>query len=265
MATIWLTYAWSDNLSGDVDFVAQELEGVGLTVRLDRWDIPAGARLWDQISNFIQDPDETDAWAIFASQASLGNQPCREEVAYALDRALRQRSAAFPLIGIFTGPIDQALVPASVRIRLCVSTLDDNWKERVKAAAERREAEIARPEISPTEVRLHRDPQGGERRYAIEVRPRAGSWAPCFIGVLSTERESLRPYIAHGPKYAPPVQTCLYNTGEAFSSDGLWYFMFAQNEATPAQSYYLFVDNFPTDIVFGVYGGGPQYKFRCIT
>jgi hypothetical protein len=56
MASIWMTYAWNDNRDKDVDFLAQELQGTGLTVKLDRWNIGAGKRLWEQISNFITDP-----------------------------------------------------------------------------------------------------------------------------------------------------------------------------------------------------------------
>ncbi len=33
MATIWITYAWADNQSGDVDFIAQELVASGLKVK----------------------------------------------------------------------------------------------------------------------------------------------------------------------------------------------------------------------------------------
>ena len=61
MATIWITYAWDDNKSGDIDFIAQELEQVGLNIKLDRWNIAAGKRLWDQIANFITSPNESDA------------------------------------------------------------------------------------------------------------------------------------------------------------------------------------------------------------
>jgi hypothetical protein len=35
MATVWITYAWADNQHNDIDFVAQELGRVGLTVKLD--------------------------------------------------------------------------------------------------------------------------------------------------------------------------------------------------------------------------------------
>ena len=89
MATIWLTYSWNDNTDGDVDFIAQELIRAGVNVKLDRWNIGAGRRLWDQFANLIQSPAESDAWALYASQASLGSEPCKEEFAYALDRALQ--------------------------------------------------------------------------------------------------------------------------------------------------------------------------------
>jgi len=56
MATIWLTYRWDDNKDQDVDFLAHELVAAGLTVKLDRWNLGAGRRLWEQIENFIQNP-----------------------------------------------------------------------------------------------------------------------------------------------------------------------------------------------------------------
>src|SRR5688572_20702875 len=99
MATLWITYAWKDNENRDVDFIAQELEGAGVRVKLDRWNVQAGKRLWPQIEQFIQDPAESDAWAIYATPNSLGSQPCQEEFAYALDRALRARDVEFPVIG----------------------------------------------------------------------------------------------------------------------------------------------------------------------
>ena len=61
MANVWLTYSWADNKDNEVDFIAQELTGAGLVVRLDRWDLEAGKRLWEQIGDFISDPNRTDA------------------------------------------------------------------------------------------------------------------------------------------------------------------------------------------------------------
>lgn len=46
MNTVWITYAWDDNKGNDIDFVAQELENSGVSVKLDRWSIEAGKRLY---------------------------------------------------------------------------------------------------------------------------------------------------------------------------------------------------------------------------
>jgi len=88
MGTIWMTYAWVDNQAKDIDFIAQEIGATGITVKLDRWNLKTGIRLWDQIENFIQNPAECDGWLLVATQASMGSEPCREEYAYALDRRL---------------------------------------------------------------------------------------------------------------------------------------------------------------------------------
>lgn len=95
MATIWVTYAWVDNEHDDVMFVVQELQRAGLQVKLDRWNIGAGRHLWEQIATFIDSPSESDAWVLYATQASLGSKACKEEIAIALQRALSKRRADF--------------------------------------------------------------------------------------------------------------------------------------------------------------------------
>src|ERR1700675_589149 len=106
--TVWLTYAWADNSSGDIDFIGQELQQAGLIVKLDRWNIGAGKRLWDQIDSFITDPAQSDAWLLVATSASLASEACKEEFAYALDRALRTRGGDYPVIALFSGPVDES-------------------------------------------------------------------------------------------------------------------------------------------------------------
>lgn len=260
MATTWITYAWDDNKTGDVDFVAQELISLGLTVKLDRWNIGAGKRLWEQIENFIQNPGECDGWILYATSNSLGSEPCKEEFAYALDRALRTRGQAFPIIGLFPASADINLIPAAIRTRLFVSLTDPDWKERVKAAVENRAPSVNRPTISPYFLKVHGSNLPGTKRVAIEVRPRAGTWSPFFAGIPSSEEGHVNPDILHGPSGRNPTGGgVLHMSGTAESEDGVWYFMFAQNEATPTQSYYISCDNLPSQLVFGVNGGQPQY------
>ncbi|MDO8358714.1 MAG: TIR domain-containing protein [Devosia sp.] len=93
---LWLTYAWKNNDDGQIDHVIAELERQqGLTLGYDRVQLLAGRRLWEQIDAAITDP-ATDAWATYVTRESLESEPCQEELAYALDRALRTRGGVFP-------------------------------------------------------------------------------------------------------------------------------------------------------------------------
>lgn len=260
MATLWLTYAWADNEVSDVDFVAQELETDGVRVKLDRWTLGAGKRLWTQIEKFIGDPEQCDAWAMYVTQNSLGSEPCKEEYAYALDRALRTRGGEFPIIGIFPASVDRSLVPAGLATRLYVSLRDPDWKERIIAAAENRAPRTGRPSIEPFFVEVHENHPAVDRRYAIEVRPRGGTWSPFFAAVPRSEKDRVNGYLRHGPKAVPSTGGVLLLHRE-FEEAGVWV-MSAENEATPTQSYYVHCDELPSEMRFGGLGAQPQYIRR---
>lgn len=106
----WLTYAWKDNEDAQVDHVYHQLTDAGLDVRLDRMQLTVGKQLWPQIDAGITDPKKCDGWAIYATKKSLESEPCLEEIAYALDRALRKRENDFPIIGIFPESLDRELL-----------------------------------------------------------------------------------------------------------------------------------------------------------
>lgn len=258
MTKVWITYAWADNQEQDVDFVAQELSSAGVEVKLDRWNIGAGKRLWEQIESFICDSGESDAWLLVATTNSLESEPCKEEYAYALDRALRNRGDGFPVIALFLGPTDPDLIPAGIRTRLHVSITDPDWKERIVAAAERRAPAANRNQVQPYSVRIHETP-GRSRSHAIEVRPRAGVWAPFIAGVPMDEKEKLGPSIMIGPRDLPTDSGMLNNCGEGPSNDGTMWLMFAGNQSTPTESYYIWCNGLPSKLIFGVNGRPPQF------
>ncbi len=261
MATIWITYARADNADNDVDFVAQELMRSGVIVKLDRWNISAGKRLWEQIEHFITNPTESNAWLLIATQNSLQSEPCKEEFAYALQRALGQRGADFPVIALFLGPVDNALIPAGIKTRLFVSITDPDWKERIVAAAEGRKLKISPIDVQPFVLRVH-EHQKGDRPLAIEVRPRAGVWAPFFAAIPSAEKDIVDPHVMVGPRDVPTGSGMLVNCGDGLSNDGLWWVRIAGNQATPTTSYYIWCKQLPSQLAFGVNGGNPQYTVR---
>ena len=256
MATVWMTYAWDDNTTGDVDYVAQQLVSKGIEVKLDRWNIRAGERLWEQISKFIEDPAECDAWVFYATQGSLGSQPCREEYATALDRALNTRGTTFPIVAIFPGSVDKGLIPSGIRTRLYVSLKDSDWLERVVAAAEGRAPVIPSHKIAPFEASVYEAPAEVQGRYVVEIRPRAGVWNGVQLRLRLTEKEAAEPKIAVAPKGAlPRGLVTTVNRMEGISDlddDGVrWWWITLGMEVTPTMSLFLVCQRMPRVIAFG--------------
>jgi len=255
----WVSYAWADNDGGDVDFLAQELKKVGIEVKLDRWNISAGKHLWEQIDAFITQPGESDAWVFYATQNSLGSPACREEYYIALDRALKARSEVFPLIAVFPGKVDQGLLPAGIKIRLYVSLVDGDWRERIVAAIEQRAPLIEAGALEPYECTIHpvmQTPWGDV--HPVEMRPRAGHWAPCFVGVPVPEFEKTRLlvplYASIGPKGYPPKPS--RNVGEVSNAQGTtsdyaYRTCTYDEECTPTRSLFAYFTSLPTEVIFG--------------
>ena len=133
---LWITYAWEDDTQGDFRYLVQELANVGVTAVYDKVALVPGQRLWDQIGEKISS-GPFHGWAYLVTPKSLASQACKEELAYALDRALAAKGESFPLIGLLHGVQIQDLPPA-LRVRLGVSLSDPKWKEAVRAALERR-------------------------------------------------------------------------------------------------------------------------------
>lgn len=188
MKTAWLTYAWKDNegtTQGDVDFVIQEVEKQSISVRTDKRDLVVGRALWPQIKSHITDPDLCDAWVFLITANSLASKPCREELLYALERALDKRKANFPIIGIFKGSFPPDL-PKALAVRLCVSTDEPNWAHRVAGGIRSEKVSTHVADIPPYHAHLCNDGRGAGD-HMFEVRPRLGSWSSFCVGVAKAD------------------------------------------------------------------------------
>jgi len=251
---LWLSYAWLDNDGQDVDFAAQELERAGLIVHLDRWTLIPGKRHWEDIASFITDPMRSDAWALYATQNSLASEPCREEMTYALGRALESRGGTFPIIGIFPGGLATDLIPPAIKSRLYVLTTEQAWAERVAAAARGKPFKQASDLIEPYELREHGSESSGS--YYIETRPRSGLWSFPFIGVPQDEVPDLlpgsspKPRIYLNPKYLPPGPGGSVTQRWEGQRDG-WSIYGCKGDATPTTSCFLWLKRRPSRITFG--------------
>jgi hypothetical protein len=261
MATAWITYSWKDNEQGDVDYIVQELVRAGLKIKLDRWNLQAGRRLWEQIDKFIRDPNECDGWIFYATQNSLASEACREELAYALERALSSRGGAFPIIALVQSHMEGGLLPAAIKTRLYVDLTDPEWKERIVDAVTNRTSARAAAELTPSVSIEHPAPMGFAA--AIEVRPRAGVWHPFAACVKPEERHAAGLVLRDGPRGFPPDpnNSGFIGGGTGMSDDQQWYVERGYNAATQTHSYYLFFRKVPSIFAYGQLGTPGQMYF----
>lgn len=203
----WLSYAWKDNTgpaADDVTYIVQELERAGLEIRYDRQDLVPGQPLWPQIERHIQDPRESDAWIFVITANSLSSKPCIEELLYALDRALDRRKGPFPLIGLVMGRLPED-IPAALRVRLWVSTDEDDWAMAVTNAAQGQKRPLSREVIQPFHLHLC-DTRLSGCDHVFEVRPRLGSWAPFVIGLPEADKDRYS-HTVYAPATRPDCAT----------------------------------------------------------
>ena len=150
------------------------------------------------------------------------------------------------------------LIPAGIKTRLYVSTNDQNWKERIKAAAEGRDVNITKEIIKPYFIKKH-EAFGGK---IIEIRPRAGEWYPFIAGFPLSEKENVGKVfeVIPGPPNTPPNPKggfILRYDGEGkakFNEVELW-IKRPSETATPTRSMYVILAEYPRRIAFGVGNG----------
>jgi hypothetical protein len=251
MRKLWLTYAWKDNEESDVDFVVGRLDRL-LVVKFDRRNLIPGQRLWTQIAGFITNPSQCDAWGIVLTPNSITSEPCIEELSYALDRALSARESSFPIFALMNRISAQSL-PASLRVRLCISLSDDGWVNKVVAACEGKSPGfVPRDDLSEF---ILAERVGVDGLLCLEIRPRFKTFSPVVIGVDATEKASGNvKYRSYGPSGYVPHECMLTMTqeGETTLEDGTPVWFWRSNEAAgPVHSYFIHYEKRPQRVFIG--------------
>jgi hypothetical protein len=248
---VWITYAWVDDREGDFQFLVQELLDAGVDATYDRIALVPGQDLWQQIGTTITEA-KLDGWAYLVTPSSIESQACREELAYALNRALQTKGRDFPLLALVHGVriID---LPPALRIRLCVSLADPAWREQVRAALERRPP-IATPNPqSRYNWRVHYSFQNQADLVAVEVRPRFGEVMFWRLGVpMGADRVTWGSGPAGGKGPSGVSFSALIDAkGIVQGSEVLW-FGAADRLSPSVSAYVVFRGALPRFIAFGV-------------
>lgn len=246
MPVLWLTYAWRDNEENEVDFVISELRSAGLNVAFDRAVLVPGQRIWPNLDRAISNPLTCDAWAIYVTQHSLESEPCREELAIALDRALATRGDRFPLIGIFPQALDRELIPGALRTRLYVDLEHPNWAAQVSAGVAGVAPAVNFDKLEPFHIAIHR----WKEKYVIEVRPRAGRWAP-FVATVPTGEAGLIEHITPGLPGEVTGNGSAHDYGDVRRADGDHTGLRFSDPINALTSAFIYLSAMPSEVEFG--------------
>jgi len=250
--SLWITYAWKDNDEGNFDYLVQELQDFGIDTKYDKVALIPGQRLWSQIADKIND-SETSCWAYLITPNSLASQPCLEELAYALDRALNSKNANFPLIGLVADGVSFDDIPASLKVRLCVSLADPNWKEKVKAGLELRPPQQIDNPQTKFIYSISQKFNGTNVVTTIEIRPRFGELHYWRIAV---PKSSNIIHFGVGPASTGQTSGLLEMVVDGFEGKVNGHeckLVGAGTKLTPGTSAYIQIDNeVPDFVAFGL-------------
>lgn len=166
---LWITYAWKDNVGGNFDFLIKELEKAGIDTTFDKVALVPGQRLWEQIATRIEEPS-LSGWAILLTKQSIESEACKEELAYALNRALDTKGKGFPLLGLMH-QISIEEVPAALRVRLLIDLREPEWPQLVLAGIRGIAPQKTTPKVSRYRWEIIPNFRG-PGTIAISVRPR---------------------------------------------------------------------------------------------
>ncbi|QLH40078.1 MAG: toll/interleukin-1 receptor domain-containing protein [Defluviicoccus sp.] len=175
---LWITYAWIDNEDNNIDYIVNELEKSGVNPIYDRRALIPGQRLWEQIGKNISDESSVDAFSFIITRNSLASEPCKEELAYAVERALEARGDKFPLIGLMHC-VRKGDLPRALSVRLCVPLSAPDWVGQVVAAVNRQPPPYRPADVGPYVVKIH-DADSG---YWIQITPRVEHVSPAIVCV----------------------------------------------------------------------------------
>lgn len=251
MKKLWLTYAWKDNEDENLDFIVQELDKKDLEVKFDRRNLVPGQRLWDHIGQQITDPTQCEAWGILLTSNSLNSDPCMEELAYALDRAIAAKGTAFPMFALMTDSITSKDLPPSLKVRLCIPLTNNDWRNQVEAACHIRPSGFTPSGLSAFVMTEHLTANG----FCLEIRPRFDRIAPVAIVVDLDEKLSGNVFNSSlGPAGRIPSGFVAHSRvdSETTLTDGTKAWVWgADNETNSTYSYFLFYKSRPKRIWFG--------------
>jgi hypothetical protein len=255
---VWLTWIGDEQGPQTPAKLVQALQKNGLEVSGAKWSDDLAKMAWTALAEVLVAPDQTDIWVIAADKKSLAAQTNRYALSMLTIMVREVRGAQFPIIllGLDAVPESDSL-PTLLHSFTLINLSDASWPAKVVASSFAKRAED-QPDYR---LSLRANPMFGQW---FEVGPAQGTWHGVMFGVNEEANITLH---AVGPKGTLPERTVLeYQIKDMKATIGETEFIAwaVQNELDPDTSYYVKVEGFPGQIIFGGHPGTDQAEVNVI-
>jgi hypothetical protein len=99
-----------------------------------------------------------------------------------------------------------------------------------------------------------------EVQTVLEFKPNKGVWVPFFLAIPIEQYEAREYSISYGPSGVVPTAFGIMGYLETNSTDNKYHIFKYDSSVGNEYSAYLFCSEIPTEVVFGIFNGEPQYS-----
>jgi hypothetical protein len=126
---LWISYPWIGREERDFAYLVSQLKDSHIEATYDSFQLLPDMHLWERTIQRLRGIG-FDAWLYILTHQCFTRRTCTDELAAAIDRALRHMGSRFPMVGLMYG-IGTQQVPPMLRVRPCISLADPNWKQQI--------------------------------------------------------------------------------------------------------------------------------------
>jgi hypothetical protein len=250
---LWISYLSTCAEDRDFSYLVSQLRNANIEAIYNCVQLQPDMRLWQRIAQRLLSID-FDGWAYVLTHQFLADRACTDELTAAIDQMLPHIGANFLMVGLLHGVAVQH-VPAALRMRLCLSLGDPDWKHQL-AGMLRNHNPIQKPETAPEQSRflwkVHSCYGGNPAMTAIEVGPRSESvqfWRFAVPKSVPTVRWGVG--AAGGGEISPIKFAVTKGSGRYGISEVAW-FGAANGISNTESAYVVFSGALPEFVCFGL-------------
>ncbi len=247
-----VSYLWASGEEKDLKFVFNPLKDLNIDVKYESLRLVPEIRLWQQVEQRLT-ISEFDGWLYVLTHQIVTRGACVEELLEAIDKTQQHRGDDFPMIGLLYGAAAQQ-VPASLRMRPCVSVGDPDWKRRLAHLFSRRapsEAKTVVRESARFLWKVHHCYGGESEVTAIEVSPKLESIPYWRFAIPKTAHPARWGVGGAGGQEISPIKFAVAKGSARYGSSEVNWFGAANGVSNSESAYIAFFGPLPDFICFG--------------